>query len=77
MVTVYTKDNCPNCKQTKRMFKFGKIDFKEVNVEKDEDAFNYVKYDLGLKSLPVIEVEGSEPFAYNREKVAEFVKNYK
>ena len=77
MVKVYSKYNCKNCKQVKRLLKFSGIDYVEINVEDDAEAFKYVKEKLGFSQLPVIVAEGVEPFQFNSTKVNEFVKSYK
>lgn len=77
MVKVYSKYNCKNCKQVKRLLKFSGIDYVEINVEDDAEAFKYVKEELGFSNLPVIVAEGVEPFQFNSTKVDEFVKSYK
>lgn len=76
MVKLYTKPKCPNCKQTKRVFKISNIDFVEINVMEDESAFNLVKEELGFTSLPVVSADGFEAFEYNKDKVMNFVKQY-
>ena len=76
MVKVYSKYNCKNCKQVKRLLKFSGIDYVEINVEDDAEAFKYVKEELGFSNLPVIVAEGVEPFEFNSTKVNEFVKSY-
>ena len=77
MVKVYSKYNCKNCKQVKRLLKFSGIDYVEVNVEDDAEAFKYVKEELGFSQLPVIVAEGQEPFQFDHIKVNEFVEGYK
>lgn len=76
MVKVYSKYNCKNCKQVKRLLKFSGIDYVEINVEDDAEAFKYVKEELGFSQLPVIVATGVEPFQFNATKVNEFVKGY-
>lgn len=58
------------------MLKFGKIDFIEVNVEENEESFNYVKKELGFSHLPVVEADGLEPFEFSKNNVADFIKKY-
>ena len=77
MVKVYSKYNCKNCKQVKRLLKFSGIDYVEINVEDDEDAFKYIKEELGFSNLPVIVAQDVEPFEFNSIKVNDFVKGYK
>jgi glutaredoxin-like protein NrdH len=61
-ITVYTKNSCPQCEMTKRVLNSEGIKFKVINVEEDEHAFTYIKEELGLSSMPVVVVEGQEPF---------------
>lgn len=77
MVTIYTKNNCENCKKTKRVLMFSDIDYVEDNVEENDEAFNYVKNVLGFSKLPVIVADGYTPFEYNNEDVMEFAKSYR
>lgn len=52
-VTVYTKTVCQGCKMVKRYLKEHNVEYKEVNVDENEDAFNHIK-SLGFTSLPVV-----------------------
>lgn len=76
MVKVYSKYNCKNCKKVKRLLKVSGINYVEINVEDDADAFKYVKEELGFSQLPVIVAQGEEPFQFDNNKVTEFVKGY-
>lgn len=77
MVTIYTKNNCKNCKKTKRLLMFSEIDYVEDNVEENDKAFDYVKNELGFTKLPVIVADGYAPFEYSNEDVMEFAKSYR
>jgi glutaredoxin-like protein NrdH len=61
-VTVYTKYGCPQCDMTKHVLTSEGIEFESINVEDNEQAFTYIKEELGLSSMPVVIVEGKEPF---------------
>ncbi|MEE5181092.1 glutaredoxin family protein [Bacillus subtilis] len=62
-ITVYTKNGCPQCEMTKNVLKGEGIEFVSKNVEEDSEAYVYVVERLGLRQMPVVEVEGEEPFA--------------
>jgi glutaredoxin len=47
---------------TKRVLTSEGIEFETINVEDNEKAFTYIKEELGLSSMPVVIVEGQEPF---------------
>lgn len=53
MIKVYSKTNCVACKFTKNWLKNNNLDFKEVNVDEDLDAFNYLLAN-NLRTLPVV-----------------------
>ena len=76
MIKVYSKYNCKHCKQVKRLLKVSGIDYVEINVEDDAEAFKYVKEELGFSQLPVIVAEGQEPFQFDHAQVNEFVEGY-
>jgi glutaredoxin-like protein NrdH len=61
-VTVYTKNGCPQCDMTKRVLEGEGIDYVSINVDENEEARNYVVEELQLRSMPVVVVEGQEPF---------------
>ncbi|GIN40815.1 MULTISPECIES: glutaredoxin domain-containing protein [Heyndrickxia] len=61
-VTVYTKNGCPQCEMTKVVLKGEGIEFDTFNVEEDQKAYDFVVNTLGLRQMPVVVVEGQEPF---------------
>ncbi|QTU83421.1 glutaredoxin-like protein NrdH [Carnobacteriaceae bacterium zg-C25] len=60
-VTVYSKPNCMQCNFTKQFLLDNDIDFIVKDVEEDAVALEEVKA-LGFSSLPVVVIEGEEPF---------------
>lgn len=74
-VTVYTKNGCPQCEMTKRVLTGEGIEFTAINVEEDEKSLDYVKNTLGLTAMPVVVVEGEEPFTgFRPDKLEELKK---
>lgn len=61
-VTVYTKNGCPQCDMTKVVLNGEGIEFEAFNVEEDPKAYDYVVNTLNLRQMPVVVVEGQEPF---------------
>lgn len=61
IITVYSKPNCMQCNFTKRYLREHNIEFKDINVYENEDVELHVK-SMGFQTLPVIEIEGQEPF---------------
>lgn len=70
-VTVYSKNNCMQCNFTKtKLMELG-IPFVEINVETQEGANDEIKA-MGFQSLPVVVIEGEDPFfGFRPERLAE------
>lgn len=74
-VTVYTKYGCPQCDMTKRVLDGEGIEYEAINVQDDEKAMKYVKEVLKLSSMPVVVVEGEEPFTgFRPDKLSQIKK---
>ena len=53
MLTVYSKNNCPNCVRAKSLLESRGVAYTEVNIETDPDA-RQMLLDKGLRSVPQI-----------------------
>lgn len=62
-ITVYTKNNCAQCKMTKKKLDDLGIAYELINVDEDEKERDYVKDVLGFRTMPVVVADGLEPFA--------------
>lgn len=60
-ITVYSKPNCMQCDFTKKYLDDKGINYATLDVFSDEAALNRIK-SMGFQSLPVVEVDGEEPF---------------
>lgn len=56
-VVIYTKQTCSWCDRLKGWLKDNEIDFEEVDVEKDEEALNYIKKQ-GFNTVPQVFIDG-------------------
>lgn len=54
---IYSKENCSRCKLLKRWLESKRIDFEEVDVEKDSEALDKL-ISANRRSLPVVEIDG-------------------
>ncbi len=52
-MTIYTKNNCPQCKATKRWLNEHNIDYQEINTTNDQNAINHLKK-IGVERLPFV-----------------------
>ena len=53
MIKIYTKNNCVQCKQSKLWLQTHGLNYKEINVEEDLEAYNYLMAN-NLRTLPVV-----------------------
>ena len=51
MITVYSKDGCPNCVKAKTLLEFYEIEYKEVRIDQDDNARTFVVND-GHRTVP-------------------------
>ena len=58
MIKVYGKSNgCGNCQKTKDMLDKYNVEYKFIDITKDEQSLQLIK-SLGYRQVPVIENEG-------------------
>lgn len=58
-LTVFTKNNCIQCKMTKRFLKQHHIDFEEKNISTEPKYTDYLR-NQGFQTVPVVE-ENEKP----------------
>lgn len=56
MVTIYSKNNCVQCKMTKKFLDQHQVAYKEINLDDQPEFIEYVK-GLGFSAAPIIETE--------------------
>ncbi|GAO99881.1 glutaredoxin-like protein NrdH [Fructobacillus ficulneus] len=61
-VTVFTKNNCIQCKMTKRYLDGINVAYQEINIEEQPEYLAQLK-DAGFKQTPVVQIEGQEAFS--------------
>lgn len=57
MITVYSKENCPQCDKAKGLLKLNDIQFNEVRVDKDTVAREWLM-EQGHRSVPQLYLNG-------------------
>ena len=76
VVTVYTKNKCPQCEITKRKLHILGINYHEHNVDEDPKALKYL-IERGLRSLPVVVTEDDTWTGLRMDKLNNLQKNMK
>ena len=57
MLTIYSKTVCPYCVQAKNYLKSKNINFREINIEQDAEAREFI-INQGLRTMPQIFMDG-------------------
>lgn len=87
-ITIYSKNNCPKCKLTKRFLQENNVDYLEINIDDEEFNLkeygktrdNYVKYikdELLLSTMPIVVTDNDYWGDYQIGKLKDLVKNIK
>ncbi|MBY8573263.1 redoxin NrdH [Lactiplantibacillus plantarum] len=61
-VTVFTKNNCMQCKMTKKFLTAHNIAFEEKNINTNPEYVDYLK-NQGFHAVPVVEINGKDSIA--------------
>ncbi|EJO03848.1 glutaredoxin-like protein NrdH [Oenococcus oeni] len=61
-ITVYTKNNCVQCKMTKNFLTSMNIDFKEINIDEHPELIAQLKAE-GHRQTPVVKISGFDSFS--------------
>lgn len=62
MVTVFSKDNCIQCKMTKKYLKQHQIDFIEHNIDEQPEYVDQLKAE-GFMATPVVKLPNGNAFS--------------
>ena len=54
MVTIYSKNDCVQCKMTKRFLDTNHVEYREINLDEQPEYIDHVK-SLGFNAAPVIQ----------------------
>lgn len=73
-ITVYTTNRCPYCVMMKNFLKDKGLPFKEVNVQQDQRAANWLVATTGQLGVPQTEINGQWVLGFDTEKVMKLVR---
>lgn len=71
-ITVFSKNNCMQCKMTKKFLDQHGADFEEINIDEKPEKIEYVK-NLGFSAAPVIEAGNVVFSGFQPNKLKELV----
>ncbi len=69
MVTIYTTTHCPYCKMAKDYFTERGVEYREINVEADDEAAAEMIRKSGQMGVPVIEVNSTVVVGFDRNAI--------
>lgn len=72
MIIVYSKNNCMQCKMTKKFLEQHGANFQEINIDEHPEKVDYVK-SLGFTSAPVIEADNLVFSGFQPAKLKELI----
>jgi len=73
MVKVFSTPTCPYCFTLKEFLKKNNIEFKDVDVSKDEKALEEMVKKSGQMGVPVVEIDGEIVIGFDKEKISELL----
>ncbi len=73
-VTVYSTPTCPYCHAAKEFLKENKIEFKDVDVSKDQTAAQEMIEKSGQMGVPVLDINGTIIVGYDKEAIKKALK---
>jgi glutaredoxin-like YruB-family protein len=68
-VTVYTTSTCPWCTHVKSHLRKAAVDFREVNVERDEAAARRMMAKSGQMGVPQVEIDGTMVVGFDQKRI--------
>lgn len=71
-ITIFSKNNCMQCKMTKKFLDQHGADFEEINIDEKPEKIEYVK-NLGFSAAPVIEAGNVVFSGFQPSKLKELV----
>ena len=73
-IKVYSTPNCPYCVMAKDFFKAQGLEYQDVNVAEDQNAFQEMIQKSGQMGVPVIDIDGNIVMGFNRPEIEKLIK---
>ena len=68
-VVLFSTSTCSWCRRAKRYFKEQGVPFKEINVERDQQAARDIVRKTGQRGVPVIKIGSSWIVGFDRNRI--------
>ncbi|MEM3154908.1 MAG: glutaredoxin domain-containing protein [Candidatus Woesearchaeota archaeon] len=73
-VIVYSTPTCPYCHAAKEFLKENKIEFKDIDVSKDQAKAQEMIEKSGQMGVPVLDINGTIIVGYDKEAIKKALK---
>jgi len=67
-IKLFSKNNCMQCKMTKRFLAENNINFEEVNIDNEPNALDWLK-EQGFQSVPVITSDATTVIGFRPDQL--------
>ena len=68
-VLLFSTSTCSWCRRAKRYFKEHRVPFKEINIERDQQAARDIVRKTGQTGVPVIKIGNKWIVGFDRERI--------
>ena len=68
-VVLFSTSTCSWCRRAKRYFRENRIPFKEINVERDQEAAKDIIRKTGQTGVPVIKIGSQWIVGFDKERI--------
>ena len=73
-VTVYTTPTCSFCHMTKSFLKQNDVDFKEIDLTKDQEAMKEVVEATGQMGVPVTQIDDEYVIGFDKHTLSRLLE---
>ena len=73
MIIIYSTPTCVYCNTLKKYLSEKNIDFKEIDVSKDEKELEKMVAISGQMGVPVVDIDGNIVIGFDRQKIDELL----
>ena len=73
MITLYTTPTCVYCGNLKKYFAEKNIQFKEIDVSKDEKELEKMVQISGQMGVPVLDIDGNIVIGFDKQRIDEIL----
>jgi len=68
-IITYTLSWCPHCNALKEYLNKNKIEYEDIDVEKNEDAAEEITEKTGQSGFPIIDINGEIIIGFDEDKI--------